>query len=457
MTPRLRIIMFCLVAAVAAAAAAEGAGGPAKTVLDNGLVVITSPGSGGKIAAVQVLIKASAADEPPGKAGLRQLLQQTLARGSENLPGDDLAAALDEIGAEFNAGVAPDYVQVYIVCLDEDLERALELLSQVVRRPRFAEREVERERQAALRHLASLRTDPFETAQALVRQGLYQGHPYAFPVQGTVESLKSITRSDLVSFHHRCFVPGNTIIAIAGAAPAEVAVAAVRRHFGDWAGAPPPPREVAPVRPLERCALQVRECPVGQAYFVLGFLADVPRPFGGLRGAPAGAARAVPSRVERRPDTYPVMEVMRTLLGRGMGSRFFGALREGAPAAYQADAHYFALAGGGYLAAHVATEARDLESTKDRILSEFQRLKNDPVKPDELKRAQEFAVGSHALTHQRARERAFHLAWYEAIGLGWEFDERYPQAVRAVTGTQVRAAARALSSRYALGLVLPGG
>jgi len=432
MTRRLRMAVFCLIAAVAAAVAAEAAGGPAKTVLDNGLVVITSPSSGGNIVAVQVLVKASAADEPPGKAGLRQLVQQTLARGSENLSGDDLAAALDEIGAEFDVGVGADYVQIYIVCLAENLERAVQLLSEVARRPRFPEREVERERQAAERHLESLRTDPFETAQALVRQGLYEGHPYALPASGTAQSLRSITRSDLVDFHHLYYVPNNTVIAIAGAAPADAAIAAARGHFGDWAGAPLAPREIAPVRLLERSALQVGESPVGQAYFMLGFLTDA-----------------------TRPDTYPVMEVIRTLLGRGMGSRFFGALRGDAPAAYQADAHYFALAGGGYLAAYVATEARDLESTKNRVLSEFRRLKDDLVKPDELKRAQEFAIGSHALSHQRARERAFHLAWCEAIGLGWQFDERYPQALRAVTAAKVQAAARALFDRYALGLVLP--
>jgi len=323
-------------------------------------------------------------------------------------------------------------VQIRVTCLAEDLERAVGLLAEVVRRPIFAEREVERERQVAQRYRESLGADPFEIAQALVRQGLYEGDPYGLPVQGTAESLGAITRADLVDLHHRCYLPNNTIIAIAGAAAADAALGAVRAHFGDWVGAPAAPRAIPPVRPLERSVLQVRESPVGQAHFALGFLTGAPR-----------------------PETYPVLEVMRTLLGRGMGSRFFGALRGDEPAAYQADARYFTFARGGHLAAYVAAAPQDLESTKNRILAEFERLKNAPVTPAELQRAQEFAVGSHALSHQRAQERAFHLAWYEALGLGWETDERYPQAVRAVTAAQVQAAARALFGRYALGLVLP--
>jgi len=174
--------------------------------------------------------------------------------------------------------------------------------------------------------------------------------------------------------------------------------------------------------------------PVGQAYFMLGFAVGPPQ-----------------------RDTYPVMEVIRALLGRGMGSRFFAALRQASPAAYQADACYFALAGGGYVAAYVAAQARELESTRNLIVSEFDRLSRELASPEELKRAQELAIGSHALAHQRATERAFHLAWYEAIGLGCDFDDRYAEAIGSVTAAQVEAAARAHFGHYSLGLVLPGG
>jgi zinc protease len=98
-----------------------------------------------------------------------------------------------------------------------------------------------------------------------------------------------------------------------------------------------------------------------------------------------------------------------------------------------------------------------LERTKQLIVGEFERLRAEPVTAAELRRAQQFAIGTDALEHQKAKDRAFHLAWYEAIGLGYDFDQRYPQAIGSVTAEQVRAAARSLFGCYSLGLMLPGG
>jgi len=405
----------------------------AKDVLDNGLVVITSPvAASGTVVGVAVVIKATAADEPPGEAGLRQLLQQTMVRGSTHLSGEELAVAVDAIGADIDAGPALDYTYLTLTCLGQDLPRAVQLLAEILRYPLLTETELQGQREVALHYLTSLRGKPFEVAQRVLRQGLYGDDPYALPTQGTEESLKSITRADLTDFHKRYYVPNNTIIAIAGAAPRDAALAAVRRYFGDWQRAGLPPRRIPPIRPLTQSAMQLRQAPVDQAYFMVGF-------------GTGPATRAA----------YPVMEVIRALLGRGIGSRLFAALRESTSMAYRAEAYNFALARGGFVAAYVATDPRDLDETKNAIIREFSRLRTEPVSPSELGRAQEYAVGSHALSHQKAGDRAFHLAWYEAIGLGGDFDDRYGEAVRAVTAQQVQAAARAQFTRYALGLVLP--
>ncbi|UCH34120.1 MAG: insulinase family protein [Armatimonadota bacterium] len=427
-----RALIYLAALALLAGGAPAATGAITRDVLDNGLVVIASPSETGTIAAVAVLVKASALHEPADKAGLRQLLQQTSVRGSENLSGAELASALDELGAELDAGPALDYVWLSLVCLGQDLPRAMELLAEVVRRPRFAEREVEGRRESALRYVESLRSNPFETAQNLLRQGLYEGHPYSRPTQGTKDSLAAITRSDLVEFHRRYYVPNNTVIAVAGAASRDAVLETTRRHFGNWGRADVPLLDPQPIPALERSTMHLREAPVSEAYLMLGFAVT-----------PLTA------------DTYPVWEVVRSLLGRGMGSRLFAALREKAPAAYQADAYYFPLAHTGCVAGYVFADAAELESAKEALIAEFERLRRTEVERAELERAQEFAVGTYALSHQKARDRAFHLARYEAIGLGWKFDERYAGAIRAVTAAEVRDAARRHFTHYSLGLVLP--
>jgi zinc protease len=436
--------MAILASALAASSAASIASPRAcsRTVLDNGLVAITSHGEAANIVAIEALIKTSVGDEPPHKAGLRQMVQQMLVRGSEGMSGEALARALDAIGAELDTGLTEDYVQVQVVCLAQDLEPALRLLADIVRRPAFPEREVEGQRRAALAFLQRLADNPFETTQSLLRQGLYGEQPYARSAHGTRETLNAITRADIVDFHRCYYVPNNTIIAVAGlprtgstgAAPADAAAALVRRYFGDWQKVDLPPTREPAVKPLERSTVRLRQAPVGQAYFMLGYLVGPP-------------AR----------ETYAALDVIRALLGRGMGSRFFSRLRDGESKAYEADAYQFALAQGGYVAAFVATGPRELEATKQAIAAEFARLSNEPVGADELRRAQEYAAGTHILSHQRARERVMHLAWYEATGLGCDFDDRYAEAVKSVTASQIQALARDWFGHYALGLVLPAG
>jgi zinc protease len=420
------------IAALLVAHASPVSGAATKEVLSNGLVVITSPAPTGAVVGVAVVVKATIADEPSGKAGLRQLLQQTMVRGSAHLSGDDLAAALDAIGASIEAAPALDYTYLRLTCLAQDLPRALELLAEILRYPTLTEGEFRGQREVALRYLESLQTTPFEVGQDLVRHALYGEDPYALPTQGTAESLAAITRADLADFHGRYYVPNNTIIAIAGAVPPDAALAAARRSFGDWQRRDLPPPTASPVRPLAQSTMQLRQIPVDQAYFMVGF-------------GTGPATRA----------SYPAMEVIRALLGRGIGSRLFGALRDGASGAYRAEAYDFALVRGGFLAAYVASDPRGFNETKDAIVHEFTRLRSELVSASELSRAQEYTAGTHILSHQKAGDRAFHLAWYEAIGLGWDFDDRYGEAVRAVTAQQIRAAAQRQFTRYALGLVLP--
>jgi zinc protease len=155
------------------------------------------------------------------------------------------------------------------------------------------------------------------------------------------------------------------------------------------------------------------------------------------------------------PDAYPVMEVMCALLGGGMGSRLYGALRANAALAYETNAYYYALSAGGYLAAYAGAAPAQLERTKRLLVGEFERLRREPVGMAELGRAQRFAIGADALAHQRIKDRAFRLAWYEAIGLGFGFDEGYAGAIAAVTAEQIQAAARRWFDHYSLGLVVP--
>jgi predicted Zn-dependent peptidase len=381
--------------------------------------------------AIELLLDVSAADEPADQQGVRYLLQRLLLRGAAAETGGRLA----EVGGVAEATVGLDYVEIYALAPSNGFETALEIIAQGAQHPSLAPEQVEVQRRAAQEAARAARGDPFQETYLAFREALYQDHPYGRLTLGTPQSLAGITREDLVLFHQRNYVPNRAVLAICGGVGETRAMAAVRQAFSGWSAGlpgdgrlPAPDRRLPPVR-LTMSDVIVRERPVRGAHLLIGF--------------PAPAADA---------EGYYALQVVDSILGGGATGRLPRRLRDELGLVYDVSSFHPTLAGESHFVIYAVVGQFApgglpydlLETAKAAVLDLIADLQNRPVSEAELSRAKAYLLGSYALSHQRMKDQAYALAWYETLGLGVDFADRYADEVGAVTAEDVQEAASRL-------------
>lgn len=400
----------------------------------NGLRLIVESDEATDIVAIDLLLDISADDEPAQHGGIRALTQRLLMRGTTNESGEFMARRLAAVGGVADATAGLDYVEIYAVVPSDGFEVALELLADAVRNPAFSSEEVDRQKAVAIEAADAFRQDPFQETYLAFRDGFYGSHPYARPTFGESVSLGSITRQDIVAFHAAHYLPGKAVLAICGGVDQARARRAVRSLLGDWGGGEAPPRPDTTVAPLASSELVARELPTNLAYMVIGF----------------------PAPVADAPDYY-AMQLIDGLLTGGSSARLPQVLRDQRSLAYHVSSFYPTLREPSHLAVYTATDAQHLDLAKAAVLDVLADLCQEPVPDEELARAKRCLIGSYLLSHQRMKDQAFALAWYELLGLGSNFEERYAASIQAVTPAQVQEAAQTFLQRFVLAITLPTG
>ena len=249
-----------------------------RTTFDNGLRLMTVEHRQVPLISVLVLVPAGASADPPDRPGLAAITADMLDEGCGDLSALDVHEALGRIGAQLETDVGHDATVIGLTMLERFLDRGLQLLADMVMRPRFEQREVDRVRDLRLHRLLQLRDMPPAVADRVFAQLLYRGHPYGHLPIGTETSLRSIAVREISGFHKRAFSPRRTTVITVGDAPHGVMADAVQRAFGPWRsagdGQPPPDPETfaPPVPPPGRLAI-VHRSAAAQSELRIGHVA----------------------------------------------------------------------------------------------------------------------------------------------------------------------------------------
>jgi predicted Zn-dependent peptidase len=233
-----------------------------------------------------------------------------------------------------------------------------------------------------------------------------------------VESIGELTRAQIVNCHEEIVAAPFRIVAVGNFDPAQLKdllrkeFTARRREVSAEpvsAGAP------IAAQPHTRIISRASE----QAYLVAGFAGPAP-----------GA------------HNYMAARLLNCVLGEGMSSRLFQALREEKGLAYATGSSYSGLKLSGQMFGYIGTKPESLKTAREGMLAEFERIKQELVPAEELLRAKNYMIGKFLIDHQRNFKRAFYLGHFDQMGLGFEMDERYAELISAVTPEQVQDAAR---------------
>ena len=441
MNPFIRAIVLTmlLLVAVARAPAAPPAETmpPEKSVLPNGMTVILQEDHSSRVVSLSAFVKIGARHESGATAGVRYFLQQMLRRGASRQTAQEIEGKLADIGAGMDVTVGDDYVELYATGGGPNTAFLVSLMGEVLLEPRFDPAEIEKARKDILSQLDGHNDHIRSWAYQSLRESLYQDvadqpFAYALPPIGRESSIQRIQKEHLLNYHRLYYVPNNTVLVAVGDFDTPQTLQQVRETFeGSQPRDLPKSFSTEFMEPSDY-HLDVKERDVDAAWLLAGY-----------RLPPASSSDAVPLRV------------VSALLGEGMGSLLYKDLRNREAIAYEAASTFTPRVYACELLIYLQTNPMEIDHAKERVFANIESLQTQSVSQADLRRAIEYASGTFALAHMRTRERAWHYALFESLGLGYEFDLHFAQKMRQVTAADVQRVCKQYLNCASFVLVMP--
>ncbi len=401
--------------------------------LPNGLKVVVVEHHEQPSVSLRMLVGAGTAQDRPPKLGVASLVASLLDQGTATRTAQQIADADDTLGGNVSIGAGTDVTFAHITVLKDRVSAGLELLSDVVRSPSFAQGELERQRDQLRSALRIRYQDPDYLASIVFERLVYGFHPYGYPGTGTPASIERITRSDLVDFHRQYFAPGNCILAVAGDVAAAEALAAVETTFGGWAPrAVEAPLTIGPPAPASRIVI-----------------VDVP-------DAVQTEIRAGHLGTRRTADDFSALDMAVRILGGDGANRLQQVLHTRRGLAYGASADLNAYRLAGDIVAEAATPPQASGEALRAMVGQFFRLQSQPVGVRELDDAKAFLAGSFALSIETPDDIATKVLTALYYGLPLTEFDTFRERVNALTPGDIQRVTRAHFRPDRLSIVLVG-
>lgn len=383
---------------------------------EKGVPILVRRKHGAPIANIALYIVGGALEDEAEKAGLTLLAARSTLKGTTSRSAAQIAEDSEMLGGTISASVGSDSFGWSFSVPTARLAEALELLGDVVQRPTFPEDGFETERTVALSNVAMLRDDMYRYPLRLAMSAAFAGHPYGIPTMGTEDSLRAITVHEAREWHKTRVMDSAAAIGIVADVDPQEAANIIAREFA-LLDARKAPKAGKPRWP-KRVKIAAESRDKAQTAMTLAFPA---------------------------PSRGDDLRFAGTLLGTvasGLGGRFFDELRERQSLAYTVHAAASEKRLAGVFISYIATSPDKEGVARSGLLNEFAKLRDNVVAPEELSRAQEYVIGSHAIAQESGGAQLGEMldAWMFGAGLHelLEHDDR----VRRVTAEQMRELAR---------------
>ena len=355
------------------------------TTLDGGMRVITEPLPSVRSVAIGLWIGAGSRDEDDAHAGLSHFLEHLLFKGSKSYSALEIAEVFDTFGGELNASTARDYTIVYARVLDEHLATALDVMTDMVFAPTFAD--IDSEREVVLEEIAMVEDTPQELVHDLITETVFGNHPLGRPGLGSAEVISTVSRRSIAAYHRSRYRPDNVVVAAAGSVEHDRLVELIERMAAKRGA--PPARKPAARRPL------VAAPPPG-----LRFQRKDTEQYHVCVAAP-GIARS-----DRRRFIASILD---GVLGGSASSRLFQEIREKRGLAYSVYTFAAQYADIGQIGVYLGTREENLGDCLEIVADEVGKIAAGDLREDELERAKENLKGRVMLSMELTSNRMSRL------------------------------------------------
>lgn len=355
-----------------------------KTLLNNGLRVITYDTPHMESVALGIWINVGARFESKENKGIAHFLEHLLFKGSKKYSCTKIKESIEGVGGSLNGFTSEEFCCYLAKLPARYLDLALDIIADMVLNPLLPAQEIEKERGVIIEEIKMYKDQPATYVHQLLDKLLWPGQPLGMNIAGTVESVSSIKRADLLLFKENCYTTPNIVISACGRLQDNGLLDRIENIFSNLKGrgrnkfTKIKQRQVKP-----RLNIFTKE--TEQTHLAMGF---------------HGLSR-------NHPDRYR-LGLLHVILGANMSSRLFSEVREKKGLAYEIGTHIKYFADTGAFIINAGIDNRKVKETLTVILKELRRIKREPVSKEEFRRAKDFYIGQLALSLE---DTLNHMLW----------------------------------------------
>lgn len=356
-----------------------------KSTLPNGLTILTETIDTVRSLSVGIWVKTGSRNETNQMAGITHFLEHMLFKGTKNRSAFQIAQSMESVGGYLNAFTSTEYTCYFARCLDTELERAVDVLSDMVLNATFPENEIEKEKKVVVEEMKMYRDSPDDYIFEAFSGQLFKHHPLGRPIIGFENTVNAFTQQHLLDYVSQRYHPSNIIVTVAGNAQPEHVEALIKKYFEHIPDQPDIIEKVAP-NGYEPSRKELTK-QIEQTHYIIG-----------KRGLSSADS-----------DKYKLL-LTNTVLGSGMSSRLHQNIREKYGYCYATYSFNHSYSDSGMYGVYVGTDKEYVHHVKELVLEEFRKLRDEHVPADELEEAKTQLKGKMLLAQESTSNRMMRLA-----------------------------------------------
>ncbi len=401
-----------------------------KTVLPNGIRVITERISHVRSVSLGVFVTNGARDEAAEENGISHMIEHMVFKGTEKRTARDIAMSLESLGGHLDAYTSKEETCYYARVLDEHLPLAVDVISDLATHSRFSEKDLEKEKKVVLEEIKGVEDSPDDLVFEILGTTLFEGHPLGQTVLGPPGNCKRWTGEKLKSYWSGHYHTPSVIVAAAGSVGHSDLVKLAEQAFEFPKGEPQ--RNDGPL-PEYKPKARIKRKKITQAHLALG-------------------CRTFQFTDPRR---FPLL-IFSTILGGGMSSRLFQTVREKEALAYAVFSYTDFFKDTGMFGIYLGVDPQKVLDALRLVLKEVEDFRKDGISGQDLADAKQQIKGNMMLGLESTSNRMMRLARMEmSMGKYVTLDETIEE-IDGVTRDQVVAVARELIDPRKLSLAALG-
>ncbi len=386
-----------------------------KTTLENGLRVISKKLENTKAVTVLVLVGAGSRYETKAINGISHFLEHMFFKGAKKYTNTkEVSRAIDSVGGDFNAFTGKEYAGYYVKVAAEQIDIAMDVLSDMMIHAKFDPTEIEKERGVILEEYNMYQDTPMYQIGWDFEQLIFGDQPLGWDQIGTRELITTVTQKDFQEYKNKLYTPDNTIICIAGNIDHKDAISKTEQFFKLEDGKKG--LEFTPCNQYQsNDRLKVTHKKTEQAHLVIGF----------------------PSVPYKDPEEWSA-KILATILGGNMSSRMFLNVREAQGLCYYVRTETDEFSDAGTISTRAGVDTKRVKDAIAAILKEYKDVLDNGVSEEEIQTAKQYLKGKITLRLEDSEEYAHLLARQELLENNIESVEEINKKIDAVSQASIQ-------------------